>query len=174
MKEVIALSKEVSKKETVKEKEKEEYQCKDCRYYDVSTQRIFVREHVRVGLKETRAICRAPKDVSKAGGHLVMRESVRPCFVKGVYVPEKVVMEKKKPGRKPKPKEPEPKPEGKTVVILEGAKKTKRLVKATQSLTQGPGYVPKVQEVENVLASANGRTVTLVKGKNGHVIVKKE
>ena len=163
------MSKEVSKKETVKEKEKEEYQCKDCRYYDVSTQRIFVREHVRVGLKETRAICRAPKDVSKAGGHLVMRESVRPCFVKGVYVPEKVVMEKKKPGRKPKPKEPEPtpepKPEEKTVVT--NGKKVKRLIQATKPLTQGPGYIPKTQEV----TAPNGQSAVLIK-KNGKTYVR--
>jgi len=145
-------------KETVKEKEKEEHQCKDCKFYDLSTQRIFVREHVRKGLKETRAICRAPKDHCKAGGHLVQNISARPCFVRGVYVAPEKKVEKKKPSRKPKPEE-------KTVVT--NGKKVKRLIQATKSLTQGPGYIPKTQEV----TAPNGQSAVLIK-KNGKTYVR--
>lgn len=67
--------------------------CAECKWYDVSTEREFHRDGIREGLVETRSICRAPKDVSKASGHLVKRESTRPCVQSGVYA--KPVKEKK-------------------------------------------------------------------------------
>jgi len=82
------------------------HSCGQCTYYDHSTEREFHRDGIRKGLVETRAICRATKDVSKASGHLIKRESDRPCYVEGVYV---------KPVKEEKAKIPEtPAPETKT------------------------------------------------------------
>jgi hypothetical protein len=66
--------------------EEQKHPCSECRWYDVSTQRDFRRDGIRQGLCEVRAICRATKDISKASGHLVKRESNRSCFDTGVYV----------------------------------------------------------------------------------------
>jgi hypothetical protein len=122
---------QVSKKKAVKEKEKEVKgePCGQCIWWDTTTTREFKRFGVRAGLIEIRSVCRSP--TSKARGHLTMKESIRSCFEKGVFVPE-VKEEKKKLERRKK--EPEPTPEGKSAIVLEGAKKIKKLVKATEPI----------------------------------------
>lgn len=80
------------------------HSCGQCTYYDHSTEREFHRDGIRKGLVETRAICRAAKDVSKASGHLVKKESDRPCYVEGVYV-KPVKEEKAKIPETPAPAE---------------------------------------------------------------------
>jgi hypothetical protein len=72
-----------------REKEKaktETHSCGECRFYDHSTEREFRRDGIRQGLVETRAVCKAPAERTKASNHLVKRESSRPCFDAGVYV----------------------------------------------------------------------------------------
>ena len=64
---------------------KEVHSCGECKFYDVSTQRDFHRDGIRKGLIECRAICRASKEHSTASGHLVKKESDRPCFERGLY-----------------------------------------------------------------------------------------
>lgn len=79
--------------------EEQTHPCSECRWYDTSTEREFHRDGIRKGLIETRAICRATKDISKASGHLVKRESNRPCFEAGIFVVpvrEKKTKEQKK------------------------------------------------------------------------------
>lgn len=93
----------VSSREQVENKngKKDVHFCKDCKWYDKSTQRDF---HRKVGKKnekgkrteivEIRAVCENPK--SSSYHHLVMAEyAKRQCLVwaKGVY--EKPVQEKK-------------------------------------------------------------------------------
>ncbi len=68
-----------------KKEVKEVHACKECKFYDHSTERDFRREGIRKGLVEVRAVCRASKEHSKASGHLVKNDSSKPCFVKGVY-----------------------------------------------------------------------------------------
>jgi hypothetical protein len=83
-----------------KEKAKTEtHSCGDCRFYDHSTEREFHRDGIRKGLVETRAICRAPKERTKASLHLVKKGSNRPCFEAGVYVPQ-AKKEKEQPAEK--------------------------------------------------------------------------
>ena len=81
----------IGEKKVVEQKKEENKDncCGNCKYWDKSTMRDFKRFGVREGLIECRSICRAPKEHSKASGHLTMRESVRPCFLKGEYVPPK-------------------------------------------------------------------------------------
>ncbi|MCJ7633011.1 hypothetical protein MUP77_11550 [Candidatus Bathyarchaeota archaeon] len=73
------------RKERVKIGEQPEHHCGECKWYDKSTEREFHRNGIRQGLVETRAICKAPAEVSKASNHLVKCESNRPCFDAGVY-----------------------------------------------------------------------------------------
>lgn len=84
---------------------------------------------VRSTILEIRGCCRNEK--SKANGHLVDSKSCRHatiCHVKGTYVAPKTEKEEKpeKKGKKPE----------KDVAILEGAKKTKRLIKQTEPITE--------------------------------------
>jgi hypothetical protein len=72
--------------QTKVEEKKETNCCGRCRWYDHSTERDFHRDGIREGLVETRAICKASKEHSKASNHLVKKESVRPCFEEGTYV----------------------------------------------------------------------------------------
>lgn len=74
-----------AKKEKSKTAEQTEHHCGECEYYDKSSEREFRRNGIRRGLVETRAICKAPAQRSKASKHLVKRESNRPCFDAGVY-----------------------------------------------------------------------------------------
>jgi hypothetical protein len=82
--------------------------CKDCKFYDKSTEQVF---HGRPGgskeIKEqTRAVCRN-KEVPTFN-HRVKNTSQRECFVAGVYVakpvePEKSEKPKEKKNAKEKP-----------------------------------------------------------------------
>lgn len=104
----VPASGSVSKATNVEKKEAktETHSCGQCKFYDYETEREFHRDGIRKGLCEVRAICRAPKDVSKASGHLVKRESARPCVQLGTYVkPETVVKETKKEQTAEKKKE---------------------------------------------------------------------
>lgn len=86
------------------------HSCGECKFYDHATEREFHRDGIRKGLVETRAICRSSKEHSTASGHLVKKESDRPCFVEGVYVaPEKP--KKTEPEQKVEPKTEETSPE---------------------------------------------------------------
>jgi hypothetical protein len=82
------------------EETKETKSCGKCRYYDISTERGFRRDGIRKGLVETRAVCRADKTHAKASGHLIKKESSRPCFELGTYVGQ--VKEKKQKTQPPK------------------------------------------------------------------------
>ena len=104
--------------------------CKDCKFYDKSTERDFHRKvgktdekGERTEIVELRAICRNKK--AKSFGHLVMAEySKRQCeyWEKGKYVPSE------KPEEKPKKEAKTPKrwnnPAKKNTMTSEG----KRLV----------------------------------------------
>jgi len=77
--------------------------CKDCKFYDKSTERDFHRKvgktdekGERTEIVELRAICRNKK--AKSFGHLVMAEySKRQCPVwkKGTYKPQEAQQKKK-------------------------------------------------------------------------------
>jgi hypothetical protein len=64
----------------------EQHSCGECRHYNHSSERLFHRDGIREGLVETRAICKAPKERTKASNHLVKKESVRTCIELGKYV----------------------------------------------------------------------------------------
>lgn len=94
----VSSSVEQEKSKKIKEGKKTEARfCKDCRFYDKSTERDFHRkvgkkdEHdKRTEIVEVRAICRNSK--ASSFGHLVMAEySKRQCPVweKGVYKAQK-------------------------------------------------------------------------------------
>jgi hypothetical protein len=67
-----------AKKKKAKMVEQPEHHCGECKWYDKSTERQFHRNGIRKGLVETRAICKAAAEHSKASKHLVKRESNRP------------------------------------------------------------------------------------------------
>jgi len=107
-------SKDEVKSETqdVKDKEKEKPQyCRDCRFYDHSTEREFKRNGIREGLVETRAICRNPK--ARSHNHIVMAELNRPkkrrCEVweAGVYKPPERPKKKEQKTQKTESKDEE-------------------------------------------------------------------
>jgi hypothetical protein len=96
-------------------KEEKKGTCGECKWYDVSTQRAFKRFGIREGLIETRAQCKSP--TAKAHGHLVKKESTRPCFEAGTYTPVKketpAPAENKKKGKsRPRKEKKKPKEEG--------------------------------------------------------------
>lgn len=87
----VPASGSVSEATKVVQQEKKEattkaQSCGECRFYDHSTEREFRRNGIRQGLVETRAVCKASAERSKASHHLVKRESNTSCFEAGVYV----------------------------------------------------------------------------------------
>lgn len=88
----------MSKEKVVKEEVKGT--CGEFKWWDMGTTREFHRDGIRKGLVEVRSICRSPS--SKAKGHLTAKPSVRLCFERGTFVPEK--KEKKAKVKEPKKK----------------------------------------------------------------------
>ena len=80
-----------SKEETKnKEEKKKLHFCKDCKFYDRTTERKFHRDGIRKGLVEIRAVCRNPK--ARSCKHLVKAEyKKRRCsfWEEGKYEPPK-------------------------------------------------------------------------------------
>jgi len=131
------------------EEKKEQHSCGECAFYDHSTERAFHRDGIRQGLVETRAICKASKEQTKASGHLVKKESDRPCFERGVYIVP--VKETKKP---------------------EAEKKTEKEPKTvTPSALQDAEIWPvkrnKHTKVESAVNILNGKVSRLEKNRNG-------
>ena len=91
-------------KDKEKERPEEPQYCKDCCSYDHSTERQFKRNGIRLGLVETRAMCRNPK--AKSFDHIVMAELARPkrrrCNVweAGVYIKPEVEKSRKQKEQK--------------------------------------------------------------------------
>jgi hypothetical protein len=136
--------------------------CAQCRFWDASTLRAFHRDGIRAGLTEQRAICRAPKDVTKASGHLVMDTSTRPCNQPGTYVkPAKVVKEKKV---KEQPAKTET--ETKTVETQTQTRpetKTKKTSKKHRETTERAVAVNSLSGDTKVLQKKNGTNKVVVK-----------
>jgi len=165
------------------ESKKEGGSCFECKWYDLSTQRRFDRFGIKAGLTETRAICRnMDKSKTKAGGHLVKRESIRPCFERGVYtVLEKEVVAPVKEEKPKKVKVKKVKTEPKVEEPVE--EKEKDYVEEAVELRQNFEEKPKEEEnsargkkkgrhVEKAVNILSGQEKTLVTLENGKTYVK--
>lgn len=154
----VPASGSVSEASKVKtEEKKEQHSCGECAFYNHSTERAFHRDGIRQGLVETRAICKASKERTKASGHLVKKESDRPCFERGVYIVP--VKETKKPKAEKKTKK-----EPKTVPpsALQDAEITDE--EQIQTMPVKRNKHTKVESAVNIL---NGKVSRLEKNRNG-------
>ena len=155
------------------EKKEQKY----CKWLDRDTVRDFLR---RVGkmqngkrgeIHENRGVCR---NVDSANNRLVdiTRCPGKKCFVEGLYqkqVVEKPKVEEKKPKKEKKVKKTE-----KDVVILEGARRTKKLITATKPITSpAPSEEELLRKKTIILGEKEEELSRLKRLKNGVTIVKK-
>jgi hypothetical protein len=149
-------------KETSEEKETF---CKNCKWYDKSTERTFHRKvgkrdekGERTVITEIRAICRNAK--SSAYCHLVMsqgsKRNISGCFEKGVYTVPKKEEQKPKKETKKKKRKKEPSQSNETI--------TENLDNAIKKLEKTGTF-----KAQNPL---NGQTKTFMRKNNRFVVVK--